>query len=43
LLRHIERLEAGNPMDETGLRNLIHAGFEILEQAAGEKRSVGKI
>ncbi|NOZ72335.1 MAG: hypothetical protein GXP38_10570 [Chloroflexi bacterium] len=43
LLRHIERLEAGNPTDETNLQSLIRAGFEILEQAAGEKMFVGKI
>ncbi len=37
LLRALEKVEAGQAVDESGLRRLMDRGFKILEQAAQER------
>ena len=37
LLRALERIEAGQAVDESGMRWLMDRGFQILEQAAQER------
>ena len=37
LLRMQERIEAGHPVDERRLKQLVEQGFDILEDAAREK------
>ena len=37
LLRALEKIEAGQAVDESALRRLVDKGFQILEQAAQER------
>jgi hypothetical protein len=37
LLRALEKVEAGQAVDESGLRRLMDKGFKILERAAEER------
>jgi len=37
LLRVLERIEAGQAVDESELKRLINKGFQILERAAQER------
>ena len=37
LLRALERLEAGQPVDPAGLQSVLDQAFSILEQAAQER------
>jgi len=37
LLRSLERIEAGQSVDESGLKQLTEKGFQILERAAQER------
>ena len=37
LLRALEKVEAGQAVDEPGLRRLMDKGFKILERAAEER------
>ncbi len=37
LLRELEKLEAGQSVDESALKRLIDTGFQILERAARER------
>ena len=37
LLRALEKIEAGQPVDESALKRLMDKGFQILEQAARER------
>ena len=37
LLRELEKLEAGQSVDESALKRLIDRGFQILERAARER------
>jgi hypothetical protein len=37
LLRALEKIEAGQAVDESVLRRLVDKGFQILEQAAQER------
>ncbi len=37
LLRALEKIEAGQPVDGSGMKRLVENGFEILERAAQER------
>jgi hypothetical protein len=37
LLRSLEKIEAGQSVDESGLKQLTEKGFQILERAAQER------
>ncbi len=37
LLRALEKIEAGQAVDESALKRLVDKGFQILEQAARER------